>query len=364
MKILVLANNDVGLFRFRIELLLRLLKQHEVYICLPDGGYIPQLVAIGCKFIACDFERHGTNPIKELKLISIYKKTVRALEPDVVLTYTIKPNVYGGIACASLGVPYLANITGLGTAIENAGMLQKITLRLYRYGLRKAQRVFFQNSANRDFMLQRGIVRGPHTLLPGSGVNLEKHCYEEYPEEDGTLTFLFIGRLMKDKGIEEFVSAAKVIREKHSSVRFVAIGRCEADYKEKLATLDADRHVELLGQQSDVHRFIKNAHAVVLPSYHEGMANVLLEGAASGRPVLASNVPGCRETFDEGVSGMGFEPRNVDSLCEAIETFLALPYDVKAEMGRAGRKKMEQEFDRNLVIEKYMEELQKIVEGR
>ena len=364
MKILVLANNDVGLFRFRAELLSRLLEQHEVYICLPDGAYIPRLVAMGCQFIPCDLDRHGTNPVKERKLISFYKKKIKEVRPDVVLTYTIKPNVYGGIVCASLKVPYLANITGLGGAVENKGILQKITMRMYRYGLRKARRVFFQNSANRDFMAEKGIVRSPHTLLPGSGVNLEKHCFEEYPAEDGTLTFLFIGRLMKDKGVEEYVNAAKRLREKHPNVRFVAIGGCEDDYKETLATLDADKYVELLGQQSDVHGFIKNAHAVVLPSYHEGMANVLLEGAASGRPVLASDIPGCRETFDEGVSGIGFAPKNADSLCEALEKFIALPYDAKAEMGRAGRRKMEREFDRELVVEAYMKEIQTIVVER
>ena len=362
MKVLIIANNDVGIYKFRLELLLQLLREHTVYLSLPDGHLIPELTGMGCKIETYNFARHGMNPIKDLQQIFYYKKLIKLIDPDVVLTYTIKPNIYGGIACASLHVPYLANITGLGTAIENPGTLQSVTLRLYRYGLRKAQRVFFQNSANRDFMLENGIVKGPHTLLPGSGVNLEQNCYEEYPAEDGTLTLLFIGRLTKDKGVEEYVNAAKRLREKHPNVRFVAIGRCEDDYKDELATLDADKYVELLGQQSDVHGFIKNAHAVILPSYHEGMANVLLEGAASGRPVLASNVPGCRETFDEGVSGIGFAPKNVDSLCDAIERFIALPYDAKAEMGRAGRKKVEKEFDRRLVVEKYMEEIQKIDE--
>ena len=314
----------------------------------------------GCIFEPYAFNRHGTNPLAEMRMIRDYKKIIKRVSPDVVLTYTIKPNIYGGMACASLGVPYVANITGLGTAVENGGILQKITLTLYKIGLRKAQNVFFQNSSNLDFMLKHGIIKGAYDLLPGSGVNLERHYFEEYPKDNDSLTLLFIGRLMKDKGIEELIEASKVICHKHNNIKFVAIGDCEADYKERLNSIQTNCPIQFLGHQADVHSYIKNSHAVILPSYHEGMANVLLEAAAGGRPVLASDISGCRETFDEGVSGFGFKPRDVDSLCEAIEKFIALPYEKKAEMGRAGRRKMEREFDRKIVVDKYMEIINEI----
>ncbi len=361
MTILIFTNHSEGLYKFRCELVSAMLDAgHEVHICLPNGLFISELTQMGCIFEPCEFNRHGINPFAEIQMIRDYKKIIKSLSPDVVLTYTIKPNVYGGMACASLGVPYIANITGLGTAVENGGILQKITLTLYKIGLQKAQKVFFQNSANQDFMLEHRIIKGAYDLLPGSGVNLECHCFEEYPEDDGTLTFLFIGRLMKDKGIEELIEASKTICQRHNHIKFIAIGGCEEDYKERLEPIKANCPIQFLGPQSDVHGFIKNSHAVILPTYHEGMSNVLQEAAASGRPVLASDIPGCRETFDEGVSGFGFKPRDVDSLCEAIEKFIALSYEKKAEMGRAGRAKMEREFNRDIVVQKYMDEINKI----
>lgn len=361
-KVLFLVNHEVVIYNFRLELVERLLHDgHSVIISSPYGDKIEDLKKIGCEYVPLEFDRHGINPIKELQLLSSYKKLLKEVKPDIVFTYTIKPNIYGGLACIKTHTPYVVNITGLGTAVENGGILQKITLALYRLGLRKAQKVFFQNSENRDFMLSRGVIKGAYDLLPGSGVNLGRHCFEEYPQKEGKkLLFLFVGRLMKDKGIGEFICAAKRIKEKNENVIFEAVGFCEPEYEKELNRMSAKSYVSFAGQQRNVHEYMKRAHAVVLPSYHEGMANVLLEAAACGRPVLASDIPGCRETFDEGVSGFGFKPRDVDSLCETIEKFIALPYEKKAEMGRAGRVKMEKEFDRQIVVNKYMELIRKI----
>ena len=205
MKILILANNDVGLYKFRKELMEELLKEHEVFICLPNGDFIKELVSMGCKFISCDLlDRHGTNPIKEMKLVFWYKKVLRDYKPDIVFTYTIKPNVYGGMACGSLDIRYVVNITGLGTAVENSGLMQKVTLILYKMGLKKAQKVFFQNTENQDFMLNRGVVKGEYDLLPGSGVNLNHYQCLSYPNED-TVDFVFVARVMKEKGIDQYL---------------------------------------------------------------------------------------------------------------------------------------------------------------
>ena len=363
MKILILANIDVGLYKFRRELLEAFAGEgHELHVSLPRGEYVPRLEQLGCVFHDAPLNRHGTNPLKELALLRYYQRLLREVKPDAVLTYTIKPNVYGGMACAKAGVPYIANITGLGTAIENPGALQKIVLRLYRAGLKRARVVFFQNEGNRRFFTERGIVSGRHALLPGSGVNASYHAFAPYPADAGELVFSTVGRIMRDKGCVELAEAARRVRQTHPEARFRLIGpfdeSCPAGLKEAIAS----GVLEHIGNQTDVRPFYAESHAIIHPSYHEGMSNVLLESAAAGRPVLASDIPGCREAFDEGVSGIGFAPRSVDDLVRAIEQFIALPYEKKAAMGKAGREKMEREFDRQIVVDAYLKELHEIEE--
>jgi galacturonosyltransferase len=362
MKILILANFGMGLYKFRKELLEELISQdNEVYISLPNDEYVPKLEKLGCKFIETHVDRRGTNPIRDLLLLFFYKNLISSLKPDVVLTYTIKPNVYGGIACKITKIPYIANVTGLGTSVENEGLIKKITLALYKLGLNKASCVFFQNEANRKFFIDKNIVKVKTNLIPGSGVNLEQYVFEEYPSSDEKIKFLFIGRIMKAKGIEELLGAAKEVRQKYPNVQIDLVGSYEEDYTQQIDELEKLGIVNYHGKQEDVHEYIKKAHAAILPSYHEGIANVLLESASSGRPILASKVPGCIETFDEGVSGMGFEVKNVDSLVEAIVKFIMLPHDQKKAMGIAGRSKMEREFDRSIVINAYIEEIKNIM---
>lgn len=362
MRILVLANFGMGLFKFRKELLEGLIsKNNEVYISLPNDEYVPKLEKLRCKFIESYLDRRGTNPITDMKLLLHYINIIKRIKPDIVLTYTIKPNVYGGMACSITKTPYLTNITGLGTSVENKGLIQKITLMLYRVGLKKSLCVFFQNNHNKKFFVNNKIVKSKTRLIPGSGVNLEEHNFEEYPEDDKTFRFLFIGRIMKAKGIDELLQAAKKIKEAYPYVQFDLIGDVEEDYTQQLVELNKKGIIKYHGHQDDIHSFIKKSHAIVLPSYHEGTANVLLESASSGRPVLASKVPGCIEAFDEGVSGFGFKVKNVDSLIETIITFIELPYEKKKNMGFAGRRKMEKEFDRNFVINAYTNEIDMII---
>lgn len=358
MKILVLANFGMGLYNFRKELLEELIKQNnDVYISLPNDEYVPKFKKIGCKFIDTSLDRRGTNPLADLKLLLNYIRIIKNIKPDVVLTYTIKPNVYGGIACAITKTPYITNITGLGTSVENKGLIQKFTLMLYKLGLKKASCVFFQNKTNRMFFKNNKLIESKTRLIPGSGVNLEQHKYEEYPKNDEMIRFLFIGRIMKAKGIEELLEAAKLVKEKYPNVQFDLIGGTEENYNEIIDKLERLDIIKYHGQQIDVHAFIKKSHATILPSYHEGLANVLLESASSGRPVLASKIPGCIETYEDSLTGFGFEAMNVGSLVEAIIKFINLPYDEKREMGIAGRRKMENEFDRNIVINAYLQEI-------
>ena len=357
MRIMIVTNYGLGLYKFRRELVEVLLQTNEVHICLPDSEYTEKLTALGCVFHRCEFDRHGTNPLAELKQISFYKQLLKVVKPDLVFTYTVKPNIYAGMACASLKVPYVANITGLGSAIENGGLMQKFLLVLYKRGLRRAQNVFFQNEANRDFMLNNGVVKGKYTMLPGSGVNLNEHKAEPYPMQQEPLVLVTVGRIMKDKGADEILYAAKIIRKEYPNVIFRLIGGFDGDYEEKVqAAVDAG-DIEYLGPQPDVHVWLTKAHAIVHASYHEGMSNVLLEAASCARPIIATDVAGCRETYENGVSGIACKARDGEDLVRAIRAFIALPYDQKVSMGQAGRKKAEAEFDRSIVVQKYLDEL-------
>lgn len=358
MKVLVLSNFGMGLFKFRKELLEELIKQgHEVFVSLPNDDYVPLLENLGCEYIESNVDRRGRNPLADMKLLFSYINIINKIKPDIVLTYTIKPNVYGGIACIITNTPYLPNITGLGTAVENEGLMQKITLNLYKIALKNAECIFFQNEPNRQFFIDRGIIKNKSKVIPGSGVNLEQYPYEEYPSDKENIRLLFIGRIMKAKGIDELLEAARQIKVSYKNVEFHLVGFCEEGYSEELRELNDSGIIHYHGQQDDVHKFIKDSHATILPSYHEGTSNVLLESASTGRPILASNVTGCKETFDAGVSGIGFEVKSVKALISAIQQFLDLPHENKKQMGIAGRKKMEQEYDRKIVINAYLEQI-------
>ena len=360
MKVLIVANADIGLYKFRKELLEELVKENEVYIALPRGEFYDELVAIGCHYIVTELDRHGTNPIKELKVVSLYKKIIKEVNPDIVLTYTIKPNVYAGMACASIGVPYVANVTGLGTAVENSGLMQFITVNLYRYGLRNAQKVFFQNTENRDFMVRKGVVKGAYDVLPGSGVNLNNYALSEYPNGD-TVDFVFVSRIMKEKGIEQYLDAAKEIRKKYPETRFHICGFCEQAYEEELKKLDADGTIIYHGLVKNMAEIYRQMSCTVHPTYYpEGLSNVLLESAASGRPIITTNRSGCREVVDDGINGYVVEEKNSKDLIEKIEKFLAKSIEERKAMGLAGRLKVEKEFNRQIVIDRYLGELKRI----
>lgn len=364
MRILILANNDVGLYKFRRELIEALVKENEVYINLPEGKYIRDLVSLGCRFIPCELlDRHGTNPFKELKLISYYRKLLKKLKPDIVFTYTIKCNAYGGMACGKLGIPYVVNITGLGTAVENAGLMQKITLTLYKQGLKKAQKVFFQNTENRDFMIGKGVVQGAYDLLPGSGVNLEQYRVLEYPDNE-TIDFLFIARVMKEKGIDQYLEAAKHIRNKHPETRFHVCGFCEQAYEDILKDYEDQGIIIYRGLVDDMISMYKIAACTIHPTYYpEGLSNVLLESCACGRPIITTNRAGCREVVEDGVNGYVVNEKDSQDLIEKIEMFLSKSVEERRQMGLAGRKKVEREFDRQIVVDRYLREIEKSKNG-
>ncbi len=358
-RVLIICNMDLVLYNFRKEIVHKLLNEgYEVFITFPKGDRVEYFEKLGCKFIETKVDRRGMNPIKDLSLLRSYNRIMKEIKPNIVLTFTIKPNIYGGMAARHNNIPYIANITGLGSALENKGIIQKLTILLYKIAFKKIKRVFLQNEENLEFFQNNKIALGKHKLIPGSGVNLEEFTLIEYPEESKSLEFLFIGRVMKEKGIEQYIEMAKRIKEKHNDVKFHILGFCEEEYQEILKTLQEKNIIEYHGMQKNIRPFIENSHCTIHPSFYpEGISNVLLESAASGRPVITTNRSGCRETVDDGVSGYIVPIKDVDKLTEKVEQFINLPYEEKKKMGLAGRKKVEKEFDRNIVVNAYIEEV-------
>lgn len=359
MKILVLANFDVGLYKFRKALLERFLSDgHEVFIALPNGEYVPRLVELGCTFIETPLERRGMNPAKDISLYHLYCSIIKQIRPDLAVTYTVKPNVYGGMACRKLKVPYAANITGLGTAIEQGGALRTLVLNMYRESLKKAKVVFFENTGNRDRLVEFGAVKAEKTyVLNGAGIETADYPFSTYPA-DGPIKFLFVGRIMREKGVDELFFAMTRLKLTYGDrVQLDLVGFNEESYEQKIQELHKDGIVQFLGFQDDVPSFYKSAHCVVLPSYHEGMSNVLLEAGAMGRPLITSSIHGCMEAVEEGKSGYLCAVRDADSLFDAMSRFVELPHEEKVRMGQASHDHVVKRFDKKLVVEDTVRQL-------
>lgn len=360
-KILVLSNNFGGLHSFRKEVFQAYLENgYEVYISCPIGNDKQKsdwFENIGCKIIDTKFNRQGMNPIADFKLMLSYWKQIKEIKPNVVLSYTIKPNLYGGMACALCGVFQIANVTGLGAAVEYPGMMQKLTIALYKLGLRKAAMVFFQNDENRQFCLKRKMIKGANRLIPGSGVNLSYHTLKEYPQENEPIRFIFISRIRREKGIDEYLATAQAIKQKYPNTEFHVLGGCESAYQEQLSELHEKGTIVYHGQQPDVRPFIEKVHCTIHPTFYpEGMSNVLLESCAAGRAIITTNRAGCREIVDNGVNGFIVKQQDSKDLIEKVEAFIRLSYNEKKHMGLTARKKVEREFDRNIVVNAYLEE--------
>src|SRR5690554_1559779 len=355
-KVLFIVNHDIVIYNFRKELVQKLIEEkYEVYIVSPMGDRIPFLVDMGAKHINIQMERRGANPFRDLKLLKEYKKIIKEVQPNVVLTYTIKPNIYGGLAAKSLRVPYIANITGLGTAVENKGLLQKITIGLYKKAFKKIDTVFFQNQENMNFFIENKISNPKkYILLPGSGVNLKEFGLMHYPKDNVT-KFVFIGRLMKEKGIDYYLRLAKDIKSMGYKSEFHICGFAEENYIEKIEKLQKENVIKYHGLVTDMNKILKDIHCTIHPSYYpEGISNVLLESAATGKPLITFDRSGLKEVVNHNENGYIVPLHDYDKLLESTISFINLSYHDKLLMGQKGREKVELEFDRNLVTEKYL----------
>ncbi len=351
MKILILSNFDVGLYLFRRELIAELLQENQVTIALPEGEYVKPLEDMGCRFVNTQMDRRGVNPITDLGLIWQYWKLIRQEKPDMVISYTIKPNIYGGLVCRLLRIPFAANITGLGTAFQKKGMLRNLVTVLYKLALKKAKVVFFENHGNMQTLLDEKIVMPDQCeCLNGAGVNLDRYSLAEYPREEQQVRFLFMGRVMAEKGINELLEAMARLRAAGYHCTLDVLGQMEEAYDQQLQKAQAQGLLTYYGHQADVRPFVERAHCFVLPSWHEGMANTNLECAAMGRPLITSNIPGCKEAVIENVSGILCHPQNVNSLYDAMLRFLEMDMSQREAMGCAGRAHMERVFDKKKVV--------------
>lgn len=357
-KVLIICNCASGLNDFRGMLIDKLIAlKKKVCAIVPPSDLEEEIYAEeqlelrGCELIKVPIDRRGINPLSDMKLFFAYSKRIKSIEPDIVITYTIKPNVYGGFACRLMGVPYVVNITGLGTVFESNGLLKKVAIIMNIVGCRKAKVVFFENEENRRFFIKAKIVQESQTYtLNGAGVDLEKFQMSEYPKGE-IIKFLFMGRVMAEKGIDELFEAMQRLVSDGLRCELDVLGGYEEDYKEKIEKYENEGWLHYHGYQKDVRPFIERCHCFVLPSWHEGMANANLESAALGRPIITSNISGCREAVVEGVSGYLVECRNTSALCHTMKKFMELSYERKKLMGIEGRMHMEAIFDKEKVVE-------------
>ena len=378
----LLTNNDDDVYCFRLELIQAILNEgYRMLISCPDG---PKFEALeddfGLKknrdFIYDDpeIDRRGTNVVNDGKLMLHYYKLFKTHKPSVILTYTAKPNVYASLVASWLHIPVINNVTGFGSVLNEKGLKQKFIMWLFKLAYTKSACIMFQNSTNMELAKKMGMVKGDYKLIPGSGVALDRFPVQEYPDggngiEGPTVVFNYIGRILHDKGVDDYIEAAKRIKAKYPNTEFNMIGFIEPTenhYEKELEELGKQGIVYYRGSQKDIRPWIKRSHCIIHPStYGEGMSNVLLENAASGRPIITTDNPGCQDTVDDGISGLIYHGGNVEELYEKIVFILCyMSNNERKQWGIEGRKKMINEFSRNYVIVSYLEKIRYLIEGK
>lgn len=369
--IALVTNNDDDVYCFRKEIIESLIENgYSVLISCPYGEKFKLIEDIEYIYDDPVIDRRGTSVTADAKLFFHYMSVLKKYRPDVVLTYTVKPNVYCGIASHILKIPVISNVTGFGSVLQKSGMIRKFIMTLFKISFRRSACVMFQNSTNMRFAEESGMVKGGRLLIPGSGVNTDRFPLIKYPDggdgiNGGKVVFNYIGRILKEKGVDVYIEAAKRIKKKYPNTEFNMLGFIEPTenhYEKELKELEKDGIIRYLGSQKDVRPFIALSHATIHPSmYGEGMSNVLLESASSGRPVITTDNPGCRETFIDSETGLLFKGGDADSLCNIIEKFLSMPNEARAEMGAKGREYIKSNFSRTIVADAYLKKIGEIL---
>ena len=369
--IALLTNNDDDVYCFRKELIEALIADgYEMLISCPDGPKFELMKDIPYVYDNPDIDRRGTNPVKDFGLLMHYRKLFKKYRPAVVLTYTAKPNVYASIAAHWMGIPVINNLTGLGSVVNESGMKQAFIMWLFKLAYQKSACMMFQNATNMQVAIDQGMVKGDYKLIPGSGVNTDRYPLQPYPaggdgKEGEPIVFNYIGRVLHDKGVDDYIEAAKRIKAKYPQTEFNMLGfiePTEIHYEEDLRILGEQGIVQYRGSQKDVKPWVARAHATIHPStYGEGMSNVLLESASMGRFIVTTNNPGCQETLEHEKTGFIYQGGNVDALVETVERFLAMPNETRQKMGEAGRERVKAQFSREFVIKAYKEKINELL---
>lgn len=370
-RILLISNNGAGFYRFKKELLQTLIQAgYTVDFSVPYDPLIDELIDMGAVYHPLNIDRRGMNPIKDFGLILQFHRMVHSLKPSVIVLHTIKPNLYGSLIAKLNRIPYINNITGLGSAFQKESSMAKILRAMYRSVLSSSSGIFFENKGNLNYFKKYHIGKFErYVLVKGAGVNTKFYSRKDdlplqktaEDEERNEIRFLFIGRIMREKGIREFLNAAEYLRKKYEDgiqgvrLKFCVLGDYDEEIlKARIDTLNHDGVIRYLGISEDTRNQMREADCIVLPSYHEGMSNVLLEGAAFELPLITSDIHGCKEAVEPGITGFLCRPESPESLVQAIESFLELTPDQRKKMGQSGRNKMIREFERSTVIQKYI----------
>jgi glycosyltransferase involved in cell wall biosynthesis len=365
-KILLCVNSAWNIVNFRSGLIRALQADGwDVVTAAPTDEHVDRVRSLGCRFIPLSMDNGGTDPRRDLALYRRFRRIFLEERPDVFLGFTIKPNIYGSLAAHSLGIPVINNIAGLGTAFIRKNWLTVVARILYRLALRKSHCVLFQNEDDRRYFVEGGLLKAARTdRVPGSGIDLDRFVESPLPPTvaGSPVRFLFVGRVLRDKGVLEYVEAAARSRAVGAAVDFSILGPVDAQNRTALSRADVDRwvangSVRYLGVTDDVRPHIEAAHCVVLPSYREGVPRTLLEAASMGRPLIATDAPGCRDVVDDGVNGYLVKVADGLDLADKCMRFVQLAAGERALMGHASRMKAEREFDERLVIQKYLHHL-------
>ena len=363
-KILISINTAWNLLNFRTGLIKGLISSgFEVIAVAPQDKYVHGLELLGCRFVHLEMHNQGTNPIRDLILLWSYWRLLKTEKPDLCLFYTIKPNVYGSLTSRLCGIPFINNVSGLGAVFIKGGFLKQFVSALYKLAFKNSNRVFFQNCDDLRLFVENRLVKEELTdVLPGSGINLKQFIpsvdlIRKPPEY--LFRFLLIARLLKDKGVFEFVNAAQLLKESGFKAEFCLLGFLDVQNPAAISSEQIKKWTELelvkyLGESDDVREHIALADCVVLPSYREGTPRSLLEAASMAKPIITTNVVGCKEVVEHGVNGFLCEEKNAHDLALKMKEMILLSDYQKKLMGQKGRIKMEKEFDEQIVIQNYL----------
>ncbi|WP_336920520.1 glycosyltransferase family 4 protein [Vibrio cholerae] len=367
MKLIMVANTAWSVFNFRHSLIKELLRCGvELYVIAPEDKFSAKLTEMGCQVLDLPMQAKGVNPLADLGLMLRLLRHYREIKPDFIIHYTIKPNIYGSLAAKLSGIPSLAITTGLGYTFVNQNVVSQVAQQLYKFAFRYPKEVWFLNEDDRSVFLEHHLIEPDKAvLLHGEGVNLNHFVPSDKPQSDENIRFLLIARMLRDKGVCEFVEAARQIRQRYPNAIFQLLGDCSVLNpsvigREEIALWEKEGIVEYLGTTDDVRPIIAQADCLVLPSYYrEGIPRTLMEGAAMAKPIITTDNVGCRDVVLDGQTGYLCEVKNAKALAQRCEQFLTLSDSEKQAMGKAGRSFMEAKFDEKLVIKQYFETLKK-----